>query len=119
MATTEQTEKTLLHHLQAFGEGDIDAILSDYAEDAVLISPDGLLRGHGEIRPLFEKLGDMLPPGSSFELLQQIIEGEVVYIVWSAESSGYNIPLGTDTFIIRDGKIVTQTLAAQIEAKSG
>lgn len=115
-----QTEETLLHHLQAIGEGDIDAVLSDFTEDAVLITADGLLKGHGEIRSLFEKLlSNVLPPGSAFEMLQQITEGEIAYIAWSAESPSYKIPLGTDTFIIRDGKIVVQTLAAQIEAKSG
>ena len=114
-----QTEKTLLHHLQAIGEGDVDAILSDFTEDAVLITPDGVLRGHGEIRTLFEKLvSDVLPPGSTFEMLQQVIEGEIAYIVWSAESPGYKIPLGTDTLVIRDGKIMVQTFAAQMEAKS-
>lgn len=113
-----QTEKTLIHHLQSIGEGDIDGILSDYTEDAILITPDGTLRGHDEIRPLFEKfVSDILPVGSDFEISQQIIEGEVAYIVWSAESPGYKIPIGTDTFVIRDGKIVVQTFAAQIEAK--
>ena len=115
----ESAEKdVLMHHLQAIGEGDIDAIMADYAEDAVLFTPTGALRGHDEIRPLFEAMvADILPPGSTFEMLQQIIEGEIAYIVWSAESANYKMPLGTDTFIIRDGKIQTQTFAAQMEAK--
>jgi hypothetical protein len=29
--TTEQTEKILLHHWQAFGAGDVEAIMADYA----------------------------------------------------------------------------------------
>jgi ketosteroid isomerase-like protein len=119
-SVTDQTEKTLLNHLQAFADGDIDAVMSDYTEDSVLITPDGTLKGLGEIRPLFEKfLGEILPPGSAFEMLQQIIEGEVAYIFWSAESSNYKIPLGTDTLIVRDGKIAIQTFAGQMEAKSG
>ncbi len=32
---SEQTEQVLQHHLQAFDQGDVDAILSDYAPDAV------------------------------------------------------------------------------------
>ncbi len=119
-SVADQTEKTLLHHLQAFAEGDVDAVMSDYTEDSVLISPDGSMKGLDEIRQLFEKfLAEIVPPGSAFEMLQQVIEGEVAYIFWSAESSNYNIPLGTDTFVIRDGKIVIQTFAGQIEAKSG
>ena len=119
-SVADQTEKTLLHHLQAFGEGDVDAVMSDYTEDSVVITPDGSLKGPGEIRPLFEKfLREVIPPGSAFEMLQQVIEGEVAYIFWSAESPKYNIPLGTDTLIIRDGKIAIQTFAGQIEPKSG
>ena len=32
--TTKQTEATLTHHLQAFAEGDINAILADYVEES-------------------------------------------------------------------------------------
>ncbi|MBM3237294.1 hypothetical protein FJZ31_13455 [Candidatus Poribacteria bacterium] len=115
-----QTEETLLHHLQAVGEGDIDAIMADYAEDAMLFTPNGALHGHDEIRALFEAMvAGVLPPGSSFEMSQQIIEGEIAYIVWSAESVNYSIPFGTDTFVIRDGKIMTQTFAALMLTKAG
>ena len=57
-------------------------------------------------------------PGSSFSMLQQLVEGEIAYIVWSAESQRYRVPLATDTYLIRDGKIVTQTFAAKLEPKS-
>jgi ketosteroid isomerase-like protein len=39
-----QTEKTLCRHWQAFGAGDVEAIMADYAGDAVLITPEGTLR---------------------------------------------------------------------------
>ena len=39
------TTDVLEHHLQCFGAGDLDGILSDYAEDAVLFTPDGPLIG--------------------------------------------------------------------------
>ena len=37
------------------------------------------------------------------------VDGELAYITWSA---GREIPLGTDTFVVRNGKIVAQTVAA-------
>ncbi len=49
-ANSKQTEKTLLHHWQAFEAGDVETIMSDYATDAVLITPDGPLKGHAQIR---------------------------------------------------------------------
>ena len=116
---SEQTEKLLTHHLQAFGEGNVDAVMEDYREDSVLITPDGALNGLAEIRPLFENfLSNVLPPGSTdFVMKQQVIQGEIAYILWSASSSTHNIPMATDTFVIRDGKIVAQTFAGQIEEK--
>ena len=94
--------------------------MEDYTEDSVLITPDGALTGRAEIQPLFEQFfANILPPGSTdLELKQQIIRDDVAYILWSASSGTHNIPLGTDTFVIRDGKIVTQTFAGQIEEKS-
>jgi hypothetical protein len=113
----KQTEETLLKHLQAFGSGDVDAIMADYDEAAVFIMPNGPLRGKDEIRLLFESLVADLPPGSTLEVSEQIVEGEIAYIVWSGESEMLKVPFATDTFIVRDGKIVAQTLAAQMERK--
>ncbi len=113
----KQTEETLLKHLQAFGSGDVDAIMADYDETAVFIMPNGPLRGKDEIRLLFESLVADLPPGSTLEVSEQIVEGEIAYLVWSGESEKLKVPFATDTFIVRDGKIVAQTLAAQTERK--
>jgi ketosteroid isomerase-like protein len=116
---SKQTEKTLLHHWQAFGAGDVEGIMAAYAEDAVLITPDGTLRGHAQIRSLFEKVfSSMLPPNStSLNLTKQIVEGEMAYILWSGSSALYNAAFCTDTFVIRGGKIIAQTFAAQLEKK--
>jgi len=115
--TGKRTEETLLNHLHAFGSGDVDAIMADYDEEAVFITPEGTLRGSGEIRPLFESLVADFPPGSALEVSQQIIEGEIAYLVWSGESETLKIPFATDTLIVRDGKIVAQTFTAQMETK--
>src|SRR5215470_15159464 len=60
-----QTEQALLHHLQAFEAGDVEAIMADYSEDAVCITPDGTLTGHAQIRSLFEQMFAMFPRASS------------------------------------------------------
>ena len=114
----KRTEETLLKHLQAFGSGDVDAIMSDYDDASVLIMPDGPLRGRAEIRSGFEALLADLPPGSTIEVSKQIVEGEIAYIVWSGESEKVKIPFATDTFVVRDGKIVAQTFTPQMEEKA-
>ena len=93
--------------------------MSDYDEDAVMIMTDGTtLRGKAEIRSGFESLLADLPPGSTMEVSKQIVEGEIAYIVWSGESEKLRIPFATDTFVVRDGKIVAQTFTAQMEEKA-
>jgi hypothetical protein len=37
--------------------------------------------------------------------------------VWKAETADNHFEFGTDTFIVQDGKIVTQTFAGKISPK--
>ena len=104
------TEAVLAHHLQAFSEG-VDAVLSDYTEESVLFTPNGAVRGIDELRTFFGAFIDNSPPElfEAFTILRQDIEGEVAYIIWKAEPY---IKMATDTFVIRDDKILAQTFAS-------
>ena len=103
------TEATLAHHLQAFGEG-VDAIIQDYTVESVLFTPDGPLQGLEPIRAFFDGFLRTSPPEllRAMTLVRQDIQGDVAYIIWKAEPY---IPLATDTFVVRDGKIVAQSFA--------
>lgn len=115
-----ETQAVLDHHLSAFDSGDMEALLSDYAADAVLLTPEGVFRGHGQIGPVLQRLFDNLfARCQRFEMLRQDAEGEAAYIVWSAESDTHAVPLATDTFVIRGGKIVVQTMVTLMEGKGG
>jgi ketosteroid isomerase-like protein len=112
------TKDVLDHHLKCFGEGDLQGILSDYAPTAVLFTPDGPLRGADAIRPLFQALvAEFGKPGTTFSMKQQFVEGEHAYILWSAETADNVYELGTDTFVVRDGKIVAQSFTGKITPK--
>jgi len=112
------TEETLKHHQEALEAGDLDAIMSDYSESSVVITPDGALHGLEVLGQLFDRIRkDVLPPGSKHEEVRREIVDEVAYTVWRGESDNFNILMGTDTFIIRYGKIVCQTFAAQMIPK--
>ena len=39
------TKEVLDHHLKCFGEGDLDGVLSAYAQGAVLFTANGPLKG--------------------------------------------------------------------------
>jgi ketosteroid isomerase-like protein len=112
------TKAVLDNHLKCFGEGDLQGILSDYAPDAVLFTPEGPLRGAEGMRPLFQALiTEFGKPGAAFRMKQQFVEGEYAYIVWTAETAENVYEVGTDTFVVRDGKIVVQTFTAKVTPK--
>ena len=112
------TKEVVDHHLKCFGEGDLNGLLSDYAPGMVLFMPEGPLRGTGAIRPFFQALfAEFEKPGAAFNLKQQSVEGDYAYILWTAETTNNVYELGTDTFIVRDGKIVAQSFAGKITPK--
>lgn len=119
MATVTQTkmEEILNHHVSAFIEADVNEILKDFTEKSEILTPDGGLKGLNAIRSFLEETFKMVPKGSAFELKQTIIRDNIAYVVWSGQSSFVNIPIGTDTFIVENDKIVYQTLAAHIVSK--
>src|SRR5262245_21181665 len=115
MATTNEVPD---HHLQSFAAGDLDGTLSDYAPGAVLFTRDRPLRGVDGIRPLFQSLiAEFGKPGARFTMKQQFVEGEYAYILWTAETADNVYELGTDTFVVRDGKIVAQSFTGTITPK--
>src|SRR5215472_7172240 len=112
------TKDILNHHLKAFDQGDLNAVLSDYAPDAVFFTKDGVLKGVDEARPLFEALiAEFQKPGATFNMKQQLVEGDYAYILWMAETADNVYELATDTFVIRQGKIVAQSFSAKIMPK--
>lgn len=114
----DQTDFIIGHHLEALKNGDINELMLDYTASSVLITPQRILSNFNEITALFSKfMTDVLPPGCDFELSKKIINGNIAYLIWTAESDNYRIPFGTDTFIIGDGKIDTQTVAMVLEQK--
>ena len=109
-ANTQQTGATLAHHLQMLG-ANLDALLSDYTEDSVLFTANGMFKGLAQIRAFFDTTLKNTPPAvmAAFTIVRQDVEGETAFIVWKAEPF---IPLATDTFVVHNGKILAQTFVA-------
>lgn len=112
------TKDVIDHHLKCFGEGDLEGILSDYAPDAVLFTSDGPLRGSDAIKPLFQAMvAEFGKPGATFSMKQQFVEAEYAYILWTAETADNVYEVGTDTFVVRDDKIVAQSFTGKVTRK--
>jgi ketosteroid isomerase-like protein len=112
------TADVLDHHIKCFGEGDLEGILSDYAPGAVLFTLNGPLSGIDEIRPFFQAmLAEFGKPGTTFSMKLRSVVSEFSYVVWTAETADNVYDMGTDTQVVRDGKIVAQSFAAKITPK--
>jgi ketosteroid isomerase-like protein len=108
---TAVTETVVRSHLQAFLEQrGVDAIVSDYDEDARFYSEAETYRGKNEIRGFFTDFIAALPARAidRFTLRSLLVDRNIAYITWCV---GSDIPLGTDTFVVDNGKIVSQTFA--------
>jgi ketosteroid isomerase-like protein len=115
----KSTKDVINHHLKAFGERDLNGVLADYAPGVVFFTQNGPLRGVDAIRPLFQAMiAEFDKPGATFTVKQQSVEGGHGYIVWSAETADNVYELGTDTFVVRDGKIVAQSFTGKITPKA-
>jgi hypothetical protein len=118
MMTPLSTSDVLDRHLNSFARYDVDGILADYSPDAILFTPTGPLKGPTAMKPLFQTLvSEFEKPGSSFSIQHRSIEGEHGYIVWTAETPDNSYQFVTDTFVVRNGKIVAQSFAAKIAPK--
>jgi ketosteroid isomerase-like protein len=104
--STETTRDVVTHHLAVLGGGDLEAIMSDYADDAVMVTNlGGVTRGADALRAVFGGI----PAGmfDGFAILAEHYDGEVGYVTWSTPS----IAFGTDTFVVHDGRITVQSAA--------
>jgi ketosteroid isomerase-like protein len=107
-ATETATRRIVMRHVAAMTAREVDAVMSDYAADAVLINPAGTYVGTTAIRAVIRKIA-----ASSMRLdapARQIYEGDIGYLVWPS-GSGATGTERVETLIARDGKIVTHTVA--------
>ena len=114
----KSTNDVIDHHLKAIEQGDVNAVLSDYAPDAALFRSDGVFKGVDAIRPVFEKfVAEFQKPGTTINTKQRLVAGDYAYMLWTAETADNVYELATDTFVVRESKIVAQSFTAKIKPK--
>jgi ketosteroid isomerase-like protein len=114
---TRTPEEVFGHHAAALGAGDLDEIVADYSDDAVFISPGGVLRGKAGIREAFGKLLADAGPDPKLALKTRLLEGDVLFLEWTADSAATRIDDGIDTFVFADGLIRVQTVRYTVQRK--
>jgi SnoaL-like domain len=98
--------------VEALGAEDLEAIVSDYADDAVFITPEGAVRGKDGVCQVAAKILIDLPH-ARWELPTQIYEEDVLFLEWRADSVRARVEDGVDTFVFKDGQIRVQTFRAR------
>ncbi|NHE58735.1 nuclear transport factor 2 family protein [Cyclobacterium plantarum] len=112
------TQTVLDHHWETFISNDLEGVMEDYTEESILITPNGTYMGLDEIRQNFVNAFKAFPAGqATLTLTESLAVKDIGYILWEADTPAFNLSYATDTFIIRNGKIIRQTYAGVREDK--
>ena len=124
----QQTAQAVLdRHVVGVKQGNVDMVMADYADDAVLITPHGIVPGQTDVagnnvfagkanvRKFFVVLADKdhLADVKTMEATYQSLGSDVTLMHWVQYKGTPKEVRGTDTWVIRNGKILFQMVAVQ------
>ena len=109
--------KVLDHHVANMKSGNLEAVLSDYAPDAVVVAPAGMVSPDGvfvgpETRKLFSVLTgkDNLPGNKTMQTKYENAGADTSIMRWVQFKGTPKEVSGYDVFVTRGGKIAYQTV---------
>lgn len=111
------TREVWEHHCIAFANADIDDVMFDFADDAIYVTTNTVIKGKENIRKQYDSHFKSLEVGATSKIISETIDGEIVFFEWTADTPSIYIPDGVDTFVIRDGFIVAQTVRGTVISK--
>lgn len=118
-ARHRSTAEILDDHLRESQVGSVDVDLArNYATDLIVLTSRGVFRGHEGLRRLAQHLREELP-SASFEYLTRLVEGELGLLEWTARAEGSGVDDGADSYLIREGRIVGQTIHYTVRSLCG
>ena len=102
--------EVLEDHLRLLAAGDLEEdLVRNYSEEVVLIHQFGVMCGIEGVRRSSQRLQQQLQ-GHSFEYESKRVHGDYALLIWRAESTTARIEHGVDSFVIRGGRIILQTV---------
>jgi hypothetical protein len=106
------------HHVANMKSGNLEGVLSDYAPDAVVVTPAGMVSPNGvfvgpDKRKLFYVLTgkDSLPGNKTMETKYETLGPDTTLMRWVQFKGTPKEISGYDVFVIRGGKVVFQTVS--------
>ncbi|MGY3622527.1 hypothetical protein [Bradyrhizobium sp. USDA 10063] len=113
-ASERTTREVFEDHLKLRAGAKLEEDLQhNYAPGIVLLCKFAVLRGHDAIRTSAKRLGLQLP-NASFTFTTTKVADEYAFLAWRAESERYKVEDGFDSFVIRSGKIIMQTISYKL-----
>jgi len=104
-------------HVANMKSGNVDGILADYASDAVIVHPAGLISPTGvfigkDARKLFSVLAapKNLPANKTMQVKYEDAGPGVTKMDWVQNKGGKDELSGYDIFVVRGGKIAFQSV---------
>lgn len=99
------------HHMKALAAGDLDGLVSDYADDAVLISPGQTAEGKDALRSVYEgMIESKADPKPVFKALKIWGQGDIGFVSWEIDQGDKAQSNGTDAFLVRHNRILVQSV---------
>lgn len=103
-------QEVLDDHLAMSLNGSVeDDIARNYAVDVVVVSNWGVEQGHVGVRKMAALLQSQLPE-CTFAYKLRLVSGEIGMLQWTGHSPSGSVRDGVDSYVIRDGRIVAQTI---------
>jgi hypothetical protein len=84
-------------------------IEKNFADDCVVMAKGKVQHGHDALRDLARQLEVELP-SAKFDYVTKAVDRDVCFLEWTAEDASTKVLDGADSFVVRNGKIVAQTI---------
>lgn len=110
-------KQVLEEHLKLRQEKDLEEDLKrNYAEDVVLLTIHGTFHGHQGVRKSASILREEAPE-AVYDYKDLLIEGDVGFLEWTGSAKGSVITDGADSYLVRNGLIITQTIHYVVDSE--
>jgi len=112
-------EEFVRRRLEAFGRGDVEALVGDYTDRSVILTPMGNMIGAAQVRPLLSGfVAEFGMSGTTFEILRTNCTDRVAHFAWRAETPKTSYRFGTETYVLDgDGKVLTHIFDGDMSPK--
>jgi len=116
-AHADALSMVLDHHVANMKSGSLDGVMADYAPDAVVVTPAGMVSPSGvftgkDVRKLFAVLTDKdhVPGNKTMQTRYENVSPDTTIMHWVQFKGSKQEISGYDVFVVRGGKVVFQTV---------